>query len=227
VKLVFPIRVGRVRRLIVNADDLGMSSGVNRGIVEAHERGILTSASLMVDTAAAKEAVELARGLPLGLHIVLDQRGRMLVPLEETPKELERQLARFGELTGAMPTHVDSHHHIHREARMEAAFVAFAARHELPLRDRDARHCGLFYGRRDDESKFEQIGVDSLLGILGELEDGLTELGCHPGYADGLDSSYTLEREQELRTLTDARLRERIAELGIELVSWRRERTDA
>ena len=43
------------RRLIVNADDLGLSAGVNRGIVEAHARGIVTSASLMVRQPAARQ----------------------------------------------------------------------------------------------------------------------------------------------------------------------------
>lgn len=210
-----------MKRLVVNADDLGLSSGVNRGIVEAFEDGILTSASLMVDEPAAQEAVGAAGELPLGLHAVLDHRGSMLVRLDEIPDELDRQLQRFVDLTGGPPTHVDSHHHIHREPRVEGAFLDFADRHALPLRDHDVPHCGLFYGRWDDESHFEQIGVESLLRILGGLGEGTTELGCHPGYADGLDSSYTVEREHELRTLTDPRVRERVAELEIELVSWK------
>jgi predicted glycoside hydrolase/deacetylase ChbG (UPF0249 family) len=47
-----------VRRLIVNADDFGLSSGVNRGIVEAHEGGIVTSATLMACGAKFQEAVD-------------------------------------------------------------------------------------------------------------------------------------------------------------------------
>jgi predicted glycoside hydrolase/deacetylase ChbG (UPF0249 family) len=203
-----------MRRLIVNADDFGLSSGVTRGIVEAFEHGILTSASLMVDRPAAEEAVSVAGELPLGLHADVDD-----VPPADVPAELVRQLARFLELTGRPPTHVDSHHHLHREAG-HASFVQLADRHGLPLRDRDAPHCGLFYGRWDGESHPEQIGVESLLGILAGLADGDTELGCHPGYADGLRSSYTVEREQELRTLTDSRVRDRVAELGIELIDW-------
>src|SRR5207247_11145801 len=49
------------RDLIVNADDFGQSAGVNRGIIEAHERGIVTSASLMVRWPAANEATAYAR----------------------------------------------------------------------------------------------------------------------------------------------------------------------
>src|SRR5258706_4403995 len=64
------------RRLIVNADDFGLSVGVNRGIIEAHERGIVTSASLMVRPPAAPEAAAYARrnlGLGVGLHLDLGE----------------------------------------------------------------------------------------------------------------------------------------------------------
>jgi hopanoid biosynthesis associated protein HpnK len=64
------------RRLIVSADDFGMSSGVNAGILRAHRDGILTDAGLMVNGAAVDEAVEIARDVPslsVGLHLVLVQ----------------------------------------------------------------------------------------------------------------------------------------------------------
>jgi len=49
------------RYLIVNGDDFGASRGINRGIVQAHSRGILTSTSLLVDSPWSAEAAELAR----------------------------------------------------------------------------------------------------------------------------------------------------------------------
>ncbi len=82
------------------------------------------------------------------------------------------------------------------------------------MRERAVRHDPRYYA-------VPAIGVERLLEILGSLDEGDTELGCHPGYADGLVSSYTVEREQELRTLTDPRVRARIDELGIELIGWR------
>ena len=62
------------RYLIVNADDFGLSEGVNRGIIRAHEQGILTSASLMVRWPAAAEAARYAAQHPrlsVGLHLDL------------------------------------------------------------------------------------------------------------------------------------------------------------
>jgi hopanoid biosynthesis associated protein HpnK len=63
-----------VRRLIVNADDFGLTAGVNRGIVEAHTRGIVTSATLMANGRAFEDALRLTRTVPLlsvGCHVVL------------------------------------------------------------------------------------------------------------------------------------------------------------
>jgi hopanoid biosynthesis associated protein HpnK len=63
-----------MRRLIVNADDFGFTSGVNRAIVEAHSRGIVTSATLMANGTAFAEAAQLATtvpGMSVGCHVVL------------------------------------------------------------------------------------------------------------------------------------------------------------
>lgn len=73
-----------MKRLIVNADDFGLCSGVNRGIIQCHDEGVLTSASLMVNMPGFDEAVELARahpGLDLGVHITL-AAGRPTSPAE-------------------------------------------------------------------------------------------------------------------------------------------------
>jgi hopanoid biosynthesis associated protein HpnK len=63
-----------VRRLIVNADDFGLTTGVNRAIIEAHTRGIVTSSTLMATGPAFEDAVRLAKETPplsVGCHVVL------------------------------------------------------------------------------------------------------------------------------------------------------------
>lgn len=62
------------RRLVVNADDFGRSSSINDAVIRAHQQGILTTASLMVNEPAFEEAVELAKANPklgVGLHLTL------------------------------------------------------------------------------------------------------------------------------------------------------------
>jgi hopanoid biosynthesis associated protein HpnK len=73
--------------MVVNGDDFGFSSGVNRAIIDAHDRGILTSTSLMVTGDAFEEAVELAKKRPnlaVGLHLVLTC-GRSVLPASQIP----------------------------------------------------------------------------------------------------------------------------------------------
>jgi hopanoid biosynthesis associated protein HpnK len=75
-------------RLIVNADDYGLSESVNAAVLEAHERGILTSCSLMVAEPAAEAAVRAARerpGLAVGLHLVV-VCGRTVLPRSAVPR---------------------------------------------------------------------------------------------------------------------------------------------
>jgi len=70
-------------RLILNADDFGRSSSINRAVIRAHREGVLTSASLMVTGEAAAEAVALARQTPslaVGLHLVLSGERPALPP---------------------------------------------------------------------------------------------------------------------------------------------------
>jgi hopanoid biosynthesis associated protein HpnK len=63
-----------VRRLIINADDFGLTPGVNRAILEAHEHGVVTSTTLMANSLAFEEAAQLAQSrssLSTGCHVVL------------------------------------------------------------------------------------------------------------------------------------------------------------
>ncbi len=229
----------RKRYLIVNADDFGQSPGVNRGIIEAHERGIVTSASLMVRWAAAEEAAAYSREHPelsLGIHFDFSEwacRDHNWVQLyevapednfEAVSREASRQLAAFRRLVGRNPTHIDSHQHAHRGRRVRAIFAEIADSLGVPLRGCSprVRHCGSFYGQTSNGRPLPSlISVNALIKILAKLPPGFTELGCHPGYADDLDSMYLRERALEVKTLCDPPVRAAIADLGIELCSFR------
>jgi predicted glycoside hydrolase/deacetylase ChbG (UPF0249 family) len=217
-----------VRYIVVNADDFGASSGVNRGIIEAHRRGVVTSASLMVDRPGAEEAAALARehpSLSVGLHGCFeDERKEGVVDLSDpTACSLEAQLQRFLDLLGRPPTHLDSHHHVHVRPPLLAAFREVAERLGIPLRGcSGVRYCSRFYGQWGGESHPEQVSVSGLVSILDdEVGDGVTELGCHPGYPDpGLVSSYAAERKLELHTLCDGRVRRFLDRRGLGLIGF-------
>jgi predicted glycoside hydrolase/deacetylase ChbG (UPF0249 family) len=129
-----------VNPLIVNADDFGLTAGVNRAIVELHAGGVLTSTTLMARAGATAEAVRLARATPtlgVGCHVVLvpaneipsliDQRtGRFMPTLgaflqrlmtgriraAEMEAEATAQIAHL-QAAGVSLTHIDTHKHVH------------------------------------------------------------------------------------------------------------------
>lgn len=87
-----------MRRLIVNADDLGFTSGVTRAIIEAHTRGIVTSSTLMATGPAFNEAVQYAkatRNLSVGCHIVLID-GQPVLESDKIPALAPSQRFRDG-----------------------------------------------------------------------------------------------------------------------------------
>jgi predicted glycoside hydrolase/deacetylase ChbG (UPF0249 family) len=121
------------RYLAVNADDFGFTADVNAGIVEAHQRGILTSTTIMANGAAFGDAIAQARSTPtldFGVHFVLASGNSVLDPARALPRtvgelmqaialgririydELRAQVDRIAQ-TGVKLTHVDTHKHTH------------------------------------------------------------------------------------------------------------------
>jgi predicted glycoside hydrolase/deacetylase ChbG (UPF0249 family) len=92
-----------VSRLIVNADDFGLTAGVNRAILELHRAGVLTSATLMARAAAIEDAIEIARATPslgVGCHVVLVDGDPALSP-REIPSLIYPSTGRFHATLGA------------------------------------------------------------------------------------------------------------------------------
>ena len=228
----------RLRRVIVNADDFGLSDGVNAGIFEAATRGVVRSASLMVRAPAAAAAAEWARErewFSLGLHLDLAEwRFRdgdwttlyevvRLDDADAVDAEVDRQVAAFRAMVGANPTHLDSHQHLHREEPARAAALRWAHTIGVPLRHfSKARYVGSFYGQTAEGDAYaEGITVENFVRLLEQLAPGVTELGCHPGFDVGLETVYAAERAQEARVLCDARVGDALRRLDIELCSFR------
>lgn len=229
------------RRLIVNADDFGLGAGVNRGVARAHEQGILTSASLMVRAPHAAEAAAYARAHPrlsVGLHVDLDPwhyagealvGAHAVVALDDAAAvaaEVAAQLERFHALTGRTPTHLDSHHHVHRDEPVRAIMLEHAKRLGVPVRGctPGLRYEGSFFaraGERGGTPAPEAIAPQTLCALLRALPPGATELGCHPGIDDDSGSSYAAERTVETATLCDPRMRDVLREEGVALRSYR------
>jgi chitin disaccharide deacetylase len=226
------------RYLIVNADDFGHSSAVNRGVIYAHEHGIVTSASLMVRWPAAVEAAEYATnrpGLSLGLHLDFgewvyeDQNWKTVyhvVQLDDASavrNEVSHQLAAFRTLTGRDPSHIDSHQHTHLHEPARSVVLEAALEVRAPVRDcsSEIHYCGRFYGQTAEGSPYpEGITSDELIEILSQLPAGVTELACHPGEGQVPNTTYMDERAKEVKALCDLKVRSALIEMGIELCGF-------
>ena len=218
------------RFLIINADDFGASTGVNRGILECHTRGVVTSASLMVTGRAVREAVSMSRDHPalsIGLHWDVwgeDEREFDIDDVRAVREEFHRQIDQFHGLLGRMPTHIDSHRHAHREQHLLPVFRELVEPLSIPLRDDGrVRFVGGFYAQWEwMVTNLEYVSVAFLQQMLHqEVLEGWTEFSCHPGYvSEDYTAVYLKEREEEVLTLTDSRILDTIEELGIRLVSY-------
>jgi len=226
------------RFLIVNADDFGMTDGINAGVMEAHKHGIVTSASLMVKQPRAREAAVLAatqKRLGLGLHIDLVewepvagewQQIYARVDLDDpaqVAREIAEQLEQFIDLVGRQPDHLDSHQHVHLEGHVRNESIRVARDLSIPLRGLDSRvaFCGEFYGQqRRSEPYPEGITMANLLRLTDAMPGGYTELMCHPGFAYDVRSVYGPERESELRTLCHPDLSVGLASRGVAIRSF-------
>jgi predicted glycoside hydrolase/deacetylase ChbG (UPF0249 family) len=229
--------VTATRHLVVNADDFGLSPGVNAGIAAAHRRGIVTSASLMVWQPAAAHAAALAKAMPdlsVGLHLDLGEwRARgdewetvyQRAPLDDADlvaAEVDAQLAGFERLLGRPPTHLDSHQHVHRAPVVGEVMAARAERLGAPLRDcSGVAYVGGFYGQDQRGVSWpELLTLASLYRLMSSLAPGWSELGCHPGFAEDTDSVYREERRLEVEALCDPALRRWLVVEGIALARF-------
>jgi len=226
------------RYLIVNADDFGLSAGVNRGIIRTHEEGILTSASLMVRWPAAAGAARYALQHPrlsVGLHLDLAEwvyrdnqwvpRYQVVAPDDESAvaREVGRQFEAFRGLLGRDPTHIDSHQHVHRNEPVRAVVSQLAQNLSVPLRSftPQVQYCGDFYGQTGEGDPYpEGISLEGLLMTIQSLPAGVSELGCHPGDDEHLDSVYRMERMQEVAVLCHPQIRAALESQDVVLCSF-------
>jgi predicted glycoside hydrolase/deacetylase ChbG (UPF0249 family) len=246
-----------MKRLIVNADDLGRTHGINTGVFEAHRQGIVTSATAMVNYEGIHEAARLSRenpGLGIGLHVALTG-GRTTLPPAAVPSltdasgrqparaegltganaadiaaEIAAQFARFVEVFGRRPTHLDSHHHAHRRTEVFEAVCALARREGLPVRNAggpmgaELKKRSVATTDRFEERFFDDgVSVEALVAIVDGLAEGVTELMCHPAHEDpelAASSSYAAMRVLELKALCDPRVKAAVRYSGVCLVSF-------
>jgi predicted glycoside hydrolase/deacetylase ChbG (UPF0249 family) len=150
------------RRLIVNADDWGLTRGVSEGILAAHRHGIVTSTTVLATADLDRNLVArlLDSGLGAGLHVNLtlgtpltrgksltDGHGRFVrdarhaaarATAADVCAEVEAQVAKFRKTFRRAPTHLDSHHHVGLHSPVREVVLDIARALGVPVRSQDA-----------------------------------------------------------------------------------------
>lgn len=201
------------RKLIINADDFGITPGVSAGILYAHQHGILTSTTAMVNTEFSKQSLAEAKRYPdlgLGLHFVLDAgrpvfsgnssltdhtghflKGKSLMASArkcDLKDELKAQLDLLYKWYGNV-THIDSHHHMHLHIpdALEAV-LEVAESYQIPVRTFSETTLTENVLTTDflyyDFYGEENVSVAYLLDTFSSLKPGTTEIMCHPAFLD-------------------------------------------
>ena len=250
-----------MKRLIVNADDCNLTPGVTRGILLAHDRGVVSSTTLLINLPledSTIQEIKKRKRLGLGLHLnvtlgipvtlptripsLVQPDGRFRRPadyfkkmssVQEVAREYEAQIRLFERRFKRRPDHLDTHHHLHDHPPFFAAISETAKRWKLPIRRcrvfqlseyakgvQDLRTTDYLFGNLEARYIWQ---LEPFLGVVRNLPEGTSEIGCHPGFCDRQlreISSFQDAREKELKLFSDRRLRKEVLALGVDLVRF-------
>ncbi|YCO04075.1 chitin disaccharide deacetylase [Vibrio sp. VNB-15] len=199
-------------KVIFNADDFGLTQGVNNGIIKAHQQGVVKSTTMMVGMDAEEHAMELAKqspnlrvgvhlrftaGAPITGHPNLTNGKEQFVSYAELWKkqdfdtkvvyeEAQSQIEYFLAL-GLSLSHLDSHHHAHTHPQLLPVIKELATKYRVPLRGSGLCHVSntarYFF---TDEFYDQGVSLDGLMRNLLKLKSqyDIVEVMCHPAEAD-------------------------------------------
>ncbi len=236
---------GVTRRLIVNADDFGLTDGVCSGILHAMEHGAVTSTSAMVCDPEARHRLAAFRdklsgrcgvhlqatdGQPLTGAPAFPRFPAQIGPVDPDAlaREWRTQIAAFRDC-GLAPTHLDTHHHVHSIPAIFDVYCEIARECSLPVRTLDSAMTRELRARGlSSPSLGADLNAGPLAAAAGALFDaiggaGTVEIVCHPAYVDQeltRRSVYTQQRAVELEMLCAPELKRTLAAMGIELIPY-------
>ncbi|NLK63299.1 MAG: ChbG/HpnK family deacetylase [Fusobacteria bacterium] len=226
-------------KIIINADDLGYNEEINRGIYESYTKGIVSSTTIMTNMPGFDNAVKLfknAKDISIGIHFNLTKGVPIgknyiditnkyrefkskeeigsIIDLNEVIDELNLQLKKFIDSFNYLPSHIDSHHHIHTMDKFKQIFFNFAKKNNLPIRINSEMHkleASLQNIKTPDvliTDFFNNPSIEVFKKYINKYKnrESIIEFMVHPGYVtDDLikNSTYSYMREKELEALIE------------------------
>lgn len=201
-----------MKRLIVNADDFGMSKKVNEGIGYTHEHGILTSTTVMMNKPYAYELPVYQAKYPnlgFGIHLVLTSgkplgsnyltlttedgyfkrsfiRDDESYDIEEVYREWKLQIEAFITI-GGMPSHMDSHHGVHQKQKLYPVVKRLQDEYKLAFRNtfQMEKHDIRTASRFVGSFYNKTVTLDTIKLVIDSVQEHeIVELMSHPGFVD-------------------------------------------
>ncbi|RHM60898.1 MULTISPECIES: chitin disaccharide deacetylase [Coprobacillaceae] len=239
-----------IKKLIVNGDDFGLSEGQTLGILKAHRDGILTSTTCLINMPFASQSLEMAKQYPqlgIGLHLTItigkpvlktglsftDENGYFKKrgayddyephpDQDELYQEWKAQIEKFISMTGKLPTHLDSHHHVHLLPQCIEVTKRLADEYHLPMRQDKPLINDYPFARFSEDFYGESVTKDMLYQIFN-YDDEIFEIMCHPAFMDWTiysQSSYNILRTKELELLCLPEIKDYLHKNHIELINY-------
>lgn len=202
-----------MKKIIINADDYGLTIGCSQGIIKAMQQGIITSTTVMINMPEAMASIDLLKAnkiTHIGLHLnltygkplstpdkvlsLIDERGYFKRldgilsegNLDEINYELSLQVAAFLK-TGLTLTHIDSHHHMHMRPKLQKLCVEIARGLNVPIR-KITNPLEKYDILTTDEfyASFykDSLSIETIKNIIENAPEGISEIMTHPGYVD-------------------------------------------
>lgn len=235
-----------MKRLILNADDFGLTSSVNYGILHAYLHHSISSISLMVNTPQTLEAIEIMKKYQMdcvGIHVNLTL-GKPVSPIQDVPSlvdeqgnfhksswwfenrvnedelilEFDRQIACFQQLTGQKPNHINYHHRYDFYQNYPRLAKHLFETYQLPMRlERDEQ--GYLYEYAINQSYFLNTQDDVKNYLVGDL----IEMPCHVGFVDQSllqISSLNMQRMIDSEIVNSQTFKDLYQSLGYQLIGF-------
>ena len=234
------------KKLILNADDFGLTSGINYGILDAYLQHSISSISLMINTPKTLEAIEIMKKYKVtcvGIHInitlgkpvsspsnipsLLDEHGyfhkadwwfQNQVNENELILEFDNQIALFEKLTGQKPNHLNYHHRFDFYQYYPSLAKHLFEKYQLPMRlEKDYHEYPYEYAI--NQTYFLNTHDDIHKYLIGDI----IEMPCHVGFVDQSImemSSLNLQRMEDHALVTSSRFKKLYHDLGYQLIGW-------
>lgn len=238
-------------KIIFNADDFGCSRGINFGIIDSFQKGLLTSTTLMVTMPGVKHTVELMKENPnlgVGLHLnfslgnpitsgesLTDSNNKLMKPFQlpknyvykkvDIANEIQAQFDHFLNLTSKFPTHIDTH--LFTSDKIEVIkneVIKFGQENNIPVRNQEINE----YPKVKFISHHNYNLPADLSYIPKHIDDILgteiAEIMVHPGYIDQYlldNSSYAIEKAKEVEFLTSSKIKKIFKKQNVDFISYK------